>query len=925
MKKRLILSVILLTLIVSGIQAQDYWTQLKNFPGYGRASAVAVTIGDKAYVGLGAGGPSGVLNDFWEFDAMTGAWTQKSDFPSVGRWGAIAFAVNGKAYVGTGVTVRTVHNDMYEYNPALNQWTQKSNYPAGPRYTGMTFTIGNKAYAGGGKGSDTYLGTYDFWEYNATNDTWIRRADIGNTNDGYVRRSLGVGFTVDSKGYIGLGAKDYDTRMKDLWEYNPLNDAWTRKHDLPAIERYGASAFVLNNRAYVGGGQYYSPQNDLWEYVPSMDLWIQRASDTSNGRAQGVGFSIANKGYIGFGSAAENLNDIWEYTPTECDTWTQLPNFPDNGRYGAVAVSIGNKGYIGLGAGDEGYINDFWEFDPYTYTWTQKSNFPGSKRQAGVAFAVNDKAYVGTGINMDGVHSDMYEYNPSLNVWTKKADYPGGPRYAAMAFSIGNKGYIGAGKDQNTYSGNYDFWEYDPLIDQWTRKADIGTVERSTGIAFSVGNKGYMGLGFEGYDTRKNDLWEYDQAMNTWTRKADYPGGGQALGFAFSISSRGYVGSGYNGGIHNDFWEYNPESNTWIQKPDPGNTGRGQGIGFSIGNSGYIGFGYNSSTLLNDLWVYTQGTIVDAPTDQKLCYSSTNKYTIPLLSTTSICGIQGISYSITGTTERTGTGNDASGHFNIGNSSIIWNVVDDKGNLLTASTNVFINNPLSVIIPDKYAVNPGGDVNTIYIGYGPTSLTYDAVSTGGTPFDASSYRYLWSTGETTSAITVAPTNPGLYNYVINVTDKSGCIATNSITVNVIDIRCGKNLDKVELCKSPPGNPNKTTVVCINKNAVDSQLKNGSRLSVCSPIASDFLTVDNNVTIFPNPNKGSFNVIITDIVSTWCEVRIIDRNGMTIDTKTVNSTENTKSVQFDIAGGLTGVYFVKLMSSEGVKVYKVMLE
>jgi hypothetical protein len=91
------------------------------------------------------------------------------------------------------------------------------------------------------------------------------------------------------------------------------------------------------------------------------------------------------------------------------------------------------------------------------------------------------------------------------------------------------------------------------------------------------------------------------------------------------------------------------------------------------------------------------------------------------------------------------------------------------------------------------------------------------------------------------------------------------------------------------------------------------------------VATDFLSGDDNVTIFPNPNKGSFNVIITDIVSTWCEVRIIDQNGLTIDTKTVNSSETTKTVQFEMAGGLTGVYFVKVMSSEGVRVYKVLLE
>lgn len=925
MKTKIVLSV-MLTMIVSCALAQDYWTQLPNLPSYGRASGVAVAVGDKAYVGLGAGGPVGVLNDFWEFNATTGSWSQKADFPAVGRWGAIAFAVNGKAYVGTGVTSRTVHSDMYEYNPSSNQWTQKSDYPAGARYTGMTFNIGNRVYAGGGKDNGTTYGTYDFWEYDATSDTWSRRADIGNSTDGYVRRSLGVGFSMNGKGYIGLGAMDYDTRMKDLWEYNPINDTWIKKSDLPAIQRYGASAFVINNRAYVGSGQYYSPLNDLWEYVPSTDSWIQRVSDHSAGRTQGVSFTIGSKGYIGLGSGADNLNDFWEYTPTPvCNEWTQLPNFPDIGRYGSVAMSIGSKGYMGLGAGENGYYNDFWEFNPITYTWTQKADFPGTKRQAGVAFVVNNKAYVGTGLNMYSVYSDMYEYNPALNLWTQKADYAGGPRYAAMAFSIGDKGYIGAGKDQGTYSGNYDFWEYDPVGDSWTRKADIGTVARSTGIAFSIGNKGYMGLGWEGYDTRKNDLWEYDQTLNTWKRKADYPGGGRGLGFGFSIGTRGYVGSGYDGGIHKDFWEYNPTTDSWIQKPDAGNTGRGQGIAFSIGKNGYVGFGYNNSTVLNDLWVYTQGAIADAPPSQALCFNSTNTYSIPLLSVTNTCGIQSINYIITGATNRSGSGNNASGIFNAGTSTINWVVVDDKGKTLTASTSVFVNNPIAISIPDVYSVNPGGEINTIYIGYGPTSLTYQALVTAGTPFDDSTYKYLWSTGETTRAITVAPTVAGLYNYVVTVTDKLGCTQTQSIAVNVIDVRCGKNLDKVELCKTPPGNPDKTHVVCIDKSDVANQLNNGSKLSACSPVVEDFLSGDDNVTLFPNPNKGAFNVMITDLPSSWCEVRILDRNGMTIDSRNVTLIESNTAIPFDLSAVARGLYYVRVSSSQGVKMYKVMLE
>jgi hypothetical protein len=317
--------------------------------------------------------------------------------------------------------------------------------------------------------------------------------------------------------------------------------------------------------------------------------------------------------------------------------------------------------------------------------------------------------------------------------------------------------------------------------------------------------------------------------------------------------------------------------------------------------------------------------IVTCPEELIYCFDLSGSYNLPLLEATDNCGIESISYLISGATNRSGTGNNASGTFEIGLNTIAWTITDKNGNSSYCNTNVIIDSPINVTIPEQYAVNPGGEVNTIYIGYGPTNLTYEAVVSGGTPFDDGSYQYLWSSGETTPSIVVAPTIPGLYNYVVTVTDKFGCIQTQSLFVNVIDVRCGKNLDKVELCKTPPGNPDKSTVVCINKEDVFNQLRNGSNLSVCSPVAADFLSGDDNVTIFPNPNKGSFNVMITDIASTWCEVRIIDRNGLTVDTKTINSSETTKSVQFEITSGLTGLYFVKLMSSEGVRVYKVMLE
>lgn len=619
------------------------------------------------------------------------------------------------------------------------------------------------------------------------------------------------------------------------------------------------------------------------------------------------------------------------------DYWTQLPDFQYGVRGGAVTVTIGDKAYMGLGVGAIWY-NDFWEFDPKTNAWTQLARFPGQARQAAVAFALNGKIYAGTGVYNRTAYKDFYEYDPALNLWTRKADYGGGYRYTAMSFTIGDKGYVGAGKDQGLYWGTYDFWEYNPDMDTWTQRADIGNIEngyvrRSTGAAFSVGGKGYIGMGMQDYDTRRRDLLEYNPETNKWTRKADFPdfginGYGRWCPVSFTIGNKAFVGTGYYANpypAYNDIWEYDPIQDTWTQRANVGTAGRGQGIGFTIGYKGYVGLGYNNVGFLSDLWTYTPGVFVQCPTTQSLCYDASNTYSIPVLSFSSVCEENNITYKIEGATNRTGIGTDASGMFNGGQSVITWTVEDCIGNSTTCSTTVNINNPIAISIPNQYAVNPGGELNTIYVGYGPASLTYQALVSGGTPFEDGSYSYLWSTGETTSSRVINPAIPGLYNYLLTVTDALGCSETNSILVNVIDIRCGNNLDKVQVCKVPPGNPENTIELCISKSAIATHLSRGSYLGTCSTPGNLAISEDQKVVIFPNPSRGAFSIQFTDPNATWCEVKIMDRDGRLIDSKALNTITYQQVVAFDLTGQPKGMYYVRVSNADGIQMYKFLIE
>ena len=56
-----------------------------------------------------------------------------------------------------------------------------------------------------------------------------------------------------------------------------------------------------------------------------------------------------------------------------------------------------------------------------------------------------------------------------------------------------------------------------------------------------------------------------------------------------------------------------------------------------------------------------------------------------------------------------------------------------------------------------------------------------------------------------------------------VTDVNGCTHTDCMVVNVTDIRCGNNLDKITICHTPPGNGGNPQTLCIAVNAVGNHI------------------------------------------------------------------------------------------------------
>lgn len=303
--------------------------------------------------------------------------------------------------------------------------------------------------------------------------------------------------------------------------------------------------------------------------------------------------------------------------------------------------------------------------------------------------------------------------------------------------------------------------------------------------------------------------------------------------------------------------------------------------------------------------VDNQLPIISVPVSQSFC-SSGNDYQLPVATATDNCGVESISYVITGATERAGAGADASGSFNIGVSTITWTATDMHGNISTGSTLVEVFPSVQVSIPDVYALNPAVDLkNTIYAGYGPTSLTLGAVADGGTP----EYNYAWNTGAQTASLSVSTAG----TYTVQVTDANNCQATASINIQIVDVQCGNNGDKVMICHNDKA-------ICISQAAVQAHLDHGDNLGSCAlrketNIVSSAASVSVSakpVTVYPNPVADRLNMVLNTLEPN-ATGNLYNAMGQRVMTVRISSNQQQVSVK----GLAAGTYFLVVINGKEI--------
>lgn len=241
---------------------------------------------------------------------------------------------------------------------------------------------------------------------------------------------------------------------------------------------------------------------------------------------------------------------------------------------------------------------------------------------------------------------------------------------------------------------------------------------------------------------------------------------------------------------------------------------------------------------------------------------------------------------------------------------------------------VTTNTVINTIVNDPVVSVDAGADQKVYLGYSPTEcVVLTANASDGLP----PYTFVWSNGDTGQTINVCPTQTTTFS--ITATYADGCpIAVDSVTVSVVDIRCGKNNDKVVVCHTPPGNPEKAKAICIDQSDVANHLAHGCKLDSCAaafkwngsqkqennePELTDFETrysLRNTIEIFPNPNTGQFTILMMPESVLGASVSLYNILGEVIYK---NDKITYHYINIDISDSPKGIYFIKVSNDKDV--------
>ncbi|HEX8327154.1 MAG TPA: T9SS-dependent M36 family metallopeptidase [Hymenobacter sp.] len=278
--------------------------------------------------------------------------------------------------------------------------------------------------------------------------------------------------------------------------------------------------------------------------------------------------------------------------------------------------------------------------------------------------------------------------------------------------------------------------------------------------------------------------------------------------------------------------------------------------------------------------------------------------------------------------------------YNGANQELIWRVFARRGLGFSATQGLSTSRidqveafdlpPIYACSAPTIAVSPanagftGAAPKTIYLGYGAQSVTLTA---SGDP----TFAYTWSPAAGLSNPNIAnpvftPTAAGTYTFTVKAVNTALCTRTATVTINVIDVRCGNKLDKVQVC-------HKGKVLCIAASGVADHLAHGDMVGECRDADKSSLNgieaaADNLLlTAAPNPANTRTTLSFTLKQRGAYRLEVMDVRGVTVAVvaEGTGEADETFSYEFNRGRLAAGLYMARLVSGKQSKTTKLVLQ
>ena len=141
-----------------------------------------------------------------------------------------------------------------------------------------------------------------------------------------------------------------------------------------------------------------------------------------------------------------------------------------------------------------------------------------------------------------------------------------------------------------------------------------------------------------------------------------------------------------------------------------------------------------------------------------------------------------------------------------------------------------------------------------------------------------------------------------------------------MTINVVDIRCGNNPNKVLMCHQCQD----AHTICINESSVQAHLDHGDYLGDCLPIPK--ASVDSKplidrfklVETYPNPFKHTATIVYDISEDAIVRLTVFDALGRIVQTgEQVMQIAGRHTATFDAANLPDGVYLYRLEANDEI--------